>query len=121
VPGKPAEDRRALPRVPVDLRAPAGGENALEIAEDPAAGHVREGAGAAAQAADDVEVEPRRREEVVAVVVLLLEHAPDEREAVRVHSRRGETEHRVAGLDRGAVERLVNDADAGSGEVEHSL
>ena len=46
------------------------GEHALEVAEDAAAGHVRERLRAAAQRARDVEVEARRREQVVAVVVL---------------------------------------------------
>src|SRR6476661_8756952 len=73
VAGEPVEDERALPRVPVDLGAAAGRENALEVAEDAAAGHVREGERPAAQPASDVEVEPRRREQVGAVVVLLLE------------------------------------------------
>ena len=97
------------------------GSDALEVAEDAAAGDVREGARPAAEAAYVVEVEPRRREQVGAVVVLGLEHAPDEREAVRVDSRRREADHDVAGLDRRAVERLVDDADAGSGEVELSV
>ena len=112
------EHRRALPRVPVDLGAAACGEDALEVAGDAAAGDVRERARAAAEPADDVEVEARRREQVRAVVVLLLEHAPDEREAVRVDAGRREADHDVAGLDRGAVERLVDDADARAGEVE---
>ena len=42
VAGEPVEDRRPLPRVPVDLRAAAGGDDALEVAEDAAAGHVGE-------------------------------------------------------------------------------
>ena len=57
---KPVEDGRALPGDPVDLGAAAGGEDALEVAEDPAARDVREGVRATAQPADDVEVEPRR-------------------------------------------------------------
>ena len=73
-----------------------------------------------AQAAHVVEVEPRRREQVVAVVVVLLEDAPDEREAVRVHAGRREADDDVAGLDRRAVEQRVaiDDADARAGEVE---
>ena len=47
-----------------------------------------------AQAADVVEVEPRRREQVGAVVVLVLEHAADEREAVRVDAGRREADRR---------------------------
>ena len=92
--GEPLEDRRALPRVPVDLGAQAVRDDAREVAEDPASGHVREGVRAVAQPAHVVEVEARRREQVVAVVVLLLEHSPDEREAVRVHARRGEARRR---------------------------
>ena len=42
------------------------------------------------------EVEARRREEVVAVVVLVLEHAPNEREAVRVDAGRRKADHGVA-------------------------
>ena len=75
------------------------GENAAQVAEDPAAGDVREGLRAAAQRARLVEVEPGRGEQVGPVVVLGLEHPPDEREPVRVHAGRGEADHRVAGDD----------------------
>ena len=71
--------------------------------------------------ARDVEVEPRRCEQVVAVVVLLLEHAPDEREAVGVQAGRREADDDVARLDRRTGQRLVDDADAGAGEVELAL
>ena len=42
VAGQPGEDRRALPRAPVDLGAAARGEDAGEVAGDAAAGDVRE-------------------------------------------------------------------------------
>ena len=51
------------------------GNDAAEIALDPAAGDVRESVRPVAQAPDVVEVEPRRREQVGPVVVLDLEHA----------------------------------------------
>src|SRR6185369_9281834 len=82
VAAEPAEDGRALPRVPVDLGAAAGGEDALEVA-DAAAGHVRECERTAAQPPSDIEVEPGWREQVGAVVVLLREDSADEGEAVR--------------------------------------
>ena len=69
---------------------------------------------------DVVEVEAGRREQVVAGVVLLLEHAPHEREAVRVHARRGQPEHDVALLDPRAVDQAVtvDEPDARAREVE---
>ena len=54
----------------------------------PPPGHVRERLRAAAQRSRRVEIEAGRREQVVAVVVLGLEHAADEREAVRVDAGR---------------------------------
>src|SRR6185369_253589 len=93
VAAEPAEDERALPRVPVDLGAAAGGEDALEVAEDAAARHVRERERPAAKSACDVEVQARRREQVWTVVVLLLEHASDESESVRVDPGGREAEH----------------------------
>ena len=73
-----------------------------------------------AERADVVEVEPGRREQVVAVVVLLVEHAADEREAVRVDARGGKPTTASPALDAGAVDQVVavDDADAGAREVE---
>ena len=48
--GEPGEDGRPLPRAPVDLRRKPRRQHALEVAEDAAAGDVREGMGAAAEA-----------------------------------------------------------------------
>src|SRR3954471_4070894 len=117
---EPAEDERTLPRVPVDLRTAAGGQHALEVAENAAARHVGEPERAAAQPPRHVEVEPRRREQVGAVVVLLLEHASDEGEAVRVDPRRRKAENDVARGDPGAVDKrlALHDPDTGRGEVE---
>ena len=77
----------------------------------------------AAQPADVVEVEPRRREQIGPVVVLELEHAPDEREPVRVHAGRGQADDDVARAHGGAVDHAVavDDPDAGRGEVELAL
>ena len=61
----------------------------------------------AAQAPDVVEVEPRRRQQVGAVVVLELEHRTDEREAVRVHARRGQPDDVVPSGDGRAVDQAV--------------
>src|SRR6476620_11078423 len=120
VAAEPVEDERALPRVPVDLGAAAGGEDALEVAEDAAAGHVRERERPAAQPPGDIEVEPGRREQVGPVVVLLLEDSADEGEAVRVDAGGGEAEDDVARLHPGTVDQrvAVDDPDAGRGEVE---
>ena len=71
-------------------RTQAVRDDAREVAEDPAAGHVREGPRAVPQAADVVQVQPRWREQVVAAVVLVREHATDEREAVRVDAGRAQ-------------------------------
>ena len=81
-------------------------DDALEVAENAAAGDVRERFCAAAQRARVVEVEARRRKQVVAVVVLVFEHAPHEREPVRVHAGRREADHDVAGFDRRAVDQV---------------
>src|SRR4051812_25218563 len=123
VAGEPAEDERALPRVPLDLCVAAGGEDALEVAGDAAARHVRESEGAAAQPPGHTEVERRRCEQVGAVVVLLLEDAADERKAIGVDAGRREAEDDVARLDPGAVDqRLAVDAsDTGRCEVELAL
>jgi hypothetical protein len=76
-----------------------------------------------ANAAHVAEVAPCGREEVVAVVVLLLQHAPHEREAVRVHAGRRKADHGVPRPDPRAVHDAipVDDADAGSREVEFVL
>ena len=114
------EHRRPRPRIPVELRDEPVGDDTREVAGDAAAGDVRERLRASAQRARDVQVEPGRREQVVAFVVLLLEHAPREREAVRVHAGRGEPDHRVAALDPRAVDHLLarDDTDARAGEIE---
>ena len=90
----------------ISARRPVG-HDAREVPEDAAARHVREPADvvALAQSPHVVEVEPRGREEVVARVVLGLEHAPHEREAVRVHAGRREADDRVALLDPRAVDQ----------------
>src|SRR3954468_15638190 len=123
VAGEAAEDERALPRVPLDLCVAAGGEDALEVAEDAAARHVRESEGAAAQPPGHTEVERRRCEQVGAVVVLLLEDAADERKAIGVDAGRREAEDDVARLDPGAVDQrlAVDDSDTGRCEVELAL
>ena len=61
---EPLEHGRPLPCVPVDLGRAAGGEDAREVAEDAAAGDVRERARATAETARDVEVEACRRKEI---------------------------------------------------------
>ena len=99
VPREPVEDRRPLPRVPVDRARSPSGTTRARLPSDAAARDVRERVRAVAQPPHVVEVEPRRREQVVAVVVVLLEDPPDEREAVRVHAGRREADDGVAGLD----------------------
>ena len=47
VPGEPVEDGRALPGPPVDLGAQAVGDDARQVALDPAARDVREAVGVA--------------------------------------------------------------------------
>ena len=97
---EPVVDRRALPRLPVDLHADALGQDARQVAEDAAAGHVRERlhVGPLAQRAHVVQVEPVRREQQVGVEVVLADERAHEREAVRVQAGGGEAEHDVAGL-----------------------
>src|SRR5262249_4715441 len=84
VAGEPAEDERALPRIPVDLGAAPLGQDAFEVAQDAAAGYVRERERTAPQPPRPLQIEPRRRQQVRAVVVLLLEDTPYERETVCV-------------------------------------
>ena len=56
------------------------------------------------------------------VVVLVLEHAPHEREAVRVDAGRGEAEHDVARFDaEPSSGSSVDDPDARRGEIELAL
>src|SRR5215203_6695694 len=77
--------------------------NAGQVAEDAAARDVRERLCARPKPAHVVEVEARRREQVVAVVILVLEHAPDECEAVRVDAGRRDADDGVAFADAAAV------------------
>jgi len=73
--GKPREDRRALPAVPVDADADALREDAREVPEQAAAGDVRErlDVGLRAQRADLLEVQLVRREQQVGVEVVVAE------------------------------------------------
>ncbi len=66
------------------------------------------------------EVETRRGEQVVARVVLVLEHTAHEREAVRMHACRRETDHRVTFLDARPVDQTaaLDEPDTCSREVE---
>ena len=117
---EPGEHRRPGPRVPVDLAAEPRRQDALEVAEDAAAGHVGERVSPITKAADVVEIEPRRSEQVRAVVVLVLEHPPDKGEAVRVHAGGGESHDDVALRDLGAVDDRVpgDDSHARACKVE---
>src|SRR5262249_59679310 len=93
------------------------------VAEAPAAGNVGERLRPPAESTRVVEVKARRSEQVGPVIILELEHAPDEREAVRMDAGRGEADHGVPGRDRAAVDQLarVDDTDARPGEVELAL
>ena len=125
VPREPRRTPAAAPRRPSRARrCRPSGSDALEVAEDAAAGDVRERLRAAAQRARDVEVEARRREQV-----------GRRRSPRRSSTRRtsvnpfactpadGEADHGVAGRDRRAVDQVgaLDDADAGAGEVELAL
>jgi hypothetical protein len=81
---------------------------------------MREGVCVLAEPADVVVVATGRGQQILPLVVLVLEHPPDEREAVRVHSGRGEADHGVSRFHPRAVDDAVtiDDPDAGSGEVE---
>ena len=116
-----AKTGRPLPRVPVDLRAQARrGATRARFPRIPPPVTCAKRVRASRSAAHVLEVEPRRREQVVTRVVLVLEHAPHEREAVRVHAGRREADHGVALLDRRAVDqpRALDEPDARPGEVE---
>ena len=119
---EPRVDRRPLPRVPVELDADALRQHARQVAEDAAAGDVRERlhVGPLPQRAHVVEVEPVRREQQVGVEVVVADERAHEREAVGVEARGGEAEHDVAGLAALAVDQAlaVDDPDAGAREVE---
>ena len=105
---EPVEDGPALPGVPVESAPTPVGQHAREVAEDAAAGDVRERlhVGARAQRAHLVEVEPVRREQQVGVEVVLADERADEREAVRVQTGGGEAEDDVAGRAARAVDEL---------------
>src|SRR6266540_2959267 len=123
--GEPSEDGRACPCLPVDPRREAVGHDARQVAEDPAAGHVRERSHvcAGAELTDLVDVEPVWREEQVGIEVTVADERPDEREAVRVQAARGKAYHEVAGLAARAVDEAValNDADTRAGEIQLGL
>src|SRR6266511_3129720 len=114
------ENGRALPGVPVDRRTQAVRHDARDVSGDAASRDVRERVRAGAQTAHVLEVEARGCEQVLAAIVVLLEDAPDEREPVRVHTRRREADDRLAGFDARAVDELLalDHADARSREVE---
>src|SRR5439155_25097375 len=107
---------------PVDACFEPVREDARQIAEDPSAGDVRERAdvGARPQLPQLVQVEAMRREQEIRVEVAVADELPDEREAVRVESRRRKADQGVARLAPRTVDQLlpVDDSDARAREVE---
>ena len=94
--GEPVEHRRALPRVPVDLRVHAVGEDARRGCRGcrrRSRARVLD-VGARAERANLVEVETVRREQHVGVEVAVADEGADEREAVRVQPARREADDR---------------------------
>ena len=123
-PGRRATRRpAAAPTQSESTTAPSpSGSSTGEIAGDAAAGDVRESAqiGPLAQCEHVVEVEPGRRQQELRVDVASPTSRSHEREPVRVHARRREADHDVAGLDARAVDQPLpfDDADAGAAEVD---
>jgi hypothetical protein len=122
MPREPVEDSRPLPSLPIDRSLAPFGEHPREVADYAAAGDVSERV--YISAADELLykhlVEHCRRQQIRTVIGLVLEHTPDEGEAVRVRARGLPADHDVAGLHFRAVHRglAINDAYARSGEVQ---
>ena len=108
---EPREHRGPLPRSRIEHRADPGRQRTREIPRDAAAGDVGERAdvGARPERTNVVQVAPGRREQEVGVERAVAHDAADEREPVRVDSRRGKAQDDVALGGARAVDQVGRD------------
>ena len=119
---KPGEDGRPFPRVPVDPRLEAFGNHTRQVAEDPAAGHVRKcpHVCSSAQPADLVDVQLVRSQQEIGIEIAVADQRTHKREPVRVDPARAQAHDHVAGRAARPVDQTLalDDPDACPCKIE---